>query len=136
MNRIILIGRTTKDTEMNQSGKVATNSIAVDRTLKDKDGNKVTDFVNLRWLGDKKAQFAQKYITKGMKIGVTGSLYVDNYKDKDGNNRQAAYVSVDEIDFCESKGNGNTATASERATSSGDGFMNIPHGIDEELPFN
>ena len=133
MNKWIGIGRVCKDTELNTSGKVATNCIAVDRALKDKDGNKVTDFINLRWLGEKRASFAQKYITKGMKIGVSGSLCIDNYKDKDGNYKQSVYVMVQEIDFCESKSANQQNTSVQRPSS--DGFMGIPDGIEHELPF-
>lgn len=133
MNKWIGIGRTCKDTELNTSGKVATNCIAVDRALKDKDGNKVTDFINLRWLGEKQASFAQKYITKGMKVGVSGSLCIDNYKDKDGNSKQSVYVSVQDIDFCESKSENRQNTSVQRPSS--DGFMGIPDGIENELPF-
>ena len=133
MNKICLIGRTCKETELNGSGKMASNCMAVDRALKDKDGNKVTDFINLRWLGEKQAAFAQKYITKGMKIGVSGSLCIDNYKDKDGNYKQSVYVLVQEIDFCESKSANQQNTSVQRPSS--DGFMGIPDGIEDELPF-
>ena len=133
MNKICLIGRTCKETELNGSGKMASNCMAVDRALKDKDGNKVTDFINLRWLGEKQAAFAQKYITKGMKIGVSGSLCIDNYKDKDGNYKQSVYVLVQEIDFCESKSANQQNTSVQRPSS--DGFMGIPDGIENELPF-
>lgn len=133
MNKWIGIGRTCKDTELNTSGKVATNCIAVDRALKDKDGNKVTDFINLRWLGEKQASFAQKYITKGMKVGVSGSLCIDNYKDKDGNSKQSVYVSVQDIDFCESKSENRQNTSVQRPSS--DDFMSIADDIGGELPF-
>lgn len=133
MNKVILIGRTTKDATIN--GKTATTSIAVDRILKDKDGNKVTDFINLKWLGEKKTQFVEKYIFKGTKISVTGSLFVDNYTDKDGNKKQSVYVAVDETEFCESRSN-NQQNAPQTQNTDGQGFMNIPDGLDAELPFN
>ena len=136
MNKICLIGRTCKDTELNTSGKVATNCIAVDRALKDKDGNKVTDFINLRWLGEKQAKFAQNYIGKGVKIGVTGSLCIENYKDKDGNYKQSVYIMVQETDFCESKGANQQNNNRPAPSGTGnDGFMSIPDGIEDELPF-
>ena len=120
---------------MNTSGKVATNCIAVDRALKDKDGNKVTDFINLRWLGEKKAKFAQNYIQKGTKIGVTGSLCIDNYK-KDGENKQFVYVMVQETEFCESKGANQQNNSRPAPSNAHDGdFMKIPDGLDDELPF-
>lgn len=133
MNKICLIGRVCKDTELNTSGKVATNCIAVDRALKDKDGNKVTDFINLRWLGEKQAKFAQNYIQKGTKIGVTGSLCIDSYK-KDGENKQFVYVMVQETDFCESKGANQQNNCAVKPDSNS--FMEIPDGIENELPFS
>lgn len=135
MNKWIGIGRVCKDTELNTSGKVATNCIAVDRALKDKDGNKVTDFINLRWLGEKQAKFAQNYIQKGTKIGVTGSLCIDNYK-KDGENKQFVYVMVQETEFCESKGaNQQNNSRPKLSDASSDDFMSIADGIGDELPF-
>lgn len=134
MNKICLIGRACKDTELNTSGKVATNCIAVDRALKDKDGNKVTDFINLRWLGEKQAQFAKNYISKGTKIGVSGSLCIENYKDKDGNYKQSVYVMVQETDFCESKGANQQNNGGVKPDSNS--FMEIPDGIENELPFS
>ncbi len=128
MNLITIIGRMTKDTEINQTGKVAANTIAVDRAMKDADGNKVTDFINLRWLGEKKAQFAQNYITKGQKIAIEGSLCIDNYKDKDGNNKQFVYINVNNTEFCESKGNA-------QPKSSGDEFMQVSEDDMNGLPF-
>ena len=135
MNKWIGIGRVCKDTELNTSGKVATNCIAVDRALKDKDGNKVTDFINLRWLGEKQAKFAQNYIQKGTKIGVSGSLCIDNYK-KDGENKQFVYVMVQETEFCESKGaNKQNNSRPKPSDASSDDFMSIADGIGDELPF-
>ena len=135
MNKWIGIGRACKDTELNTSGKVATNCIAVDRALKDKDGNKVTDFINLRWLGEKQAKFAQNYIQKGTKIGVSGSLCIDNYK-KDGENKQFVYVMVQETEFCESKGaNQQNNSRPKPSDASSDDFMSIADGIGDELPF-
>ena len=135
MNKWIGIGRVCKDTELNTSGKVATNCIAVDRALKDKDGNKVTDFINLRWLGEKQAKFAQNYIQKGTKIGVSGSLCIDNYK-KDGENKQFVYLMVQETEFCESKGaNQQNNSRPKPSDASSDDFMSIPDGINDELPF-
>ncbi len=132
MNLITIIGRVTKDTEINQTGKVASNTIAVDRAMKDADGNKVTDFINLRWLGEKKAQFAQQYITKGQKIAIEGSLCIDNYKDKEGNNKQFVYINVNNTEFCESKG---SAEGKGAAKSSGDEFMQVADDDLNGLPF-
>ena len=133
MNKIILLGRLSRETELNQSGKMASNSIAVDRVLKDANGNKITDFIPLRWIGERKAQFAYDYLHKGMKILVEGNLHIDQYQDDAGNYRSYCYVLVDNTEFAESKRTGATAAATQ---TNDDGFMNIPDGIDEELPFN
>ena len=134
MNQVVLVGRLTKDVELNQSGKVAWSSLAVDRNgMKDQDKNYITDFINLRWLGEQKAAFAQKYLTKGTKIAVNGCLCVENYKDKDGNYKQNVYVMVASQEFCESKGANQQNTSVQRPSS--DGFMGIPDGIENELPF-
>lgn len=134
MNEIFLMGRLTKDSELNPSGKVATNSIAVDRRLKDANGNKVTDFINLRWLGESKARFAKEYLTKGVKVCIEGNLCIDQYKDSNGNPKSAVYVLVDNTEFAESKKSQEAAVPPPAPDA--DGFMNIPDGIDEELPFN
>ena len=133
MNHIILLGRLTKDTELNASGKVAMNSIAVDRNFKDANGNKVTDFINVKWLGEAKAQFAWKYLSKGMKILIEGSLCVDQYKDQNGNARSSCYVRVDDTEFAESKKQGAPGEASP-VTTDENGFAKAQD--DEELPFN
>lgn len=134
MNHIILLGRLTKETELNTSGKIAMNSIAVDRRLTDANGNKVTDFINLRWLGENKAQFAKKYLTKGVKICVEGNLCIDRYMDANGNSKSAVYVLVDNTEFAQSKQS--TQEAEQPQPTDENGFMSIPDGIDEELPFN
>ena len=132
MNHIFLMGRLTKETELNQSGKIAMNSIAVDRRLKDANGNKVTDFIPLRWLGETKAKFAFGYLTKGMKIAIEGSLYIDQYKDSEGNSRSACYVIVDNTEFAESKKQGAPGSASP-VTTDENGFATMQD--DEEAPF-
>ena len=126
MNHIFLMGRLTKDTELNQSGKIAMNSIAVDRRLKDANGNKATDFIPLRWLGEQKAKFAWDYLTKGTKIMIEGSLCIDQYKDSDGNSRTACYVIVDNTEFAQSK-------KADAPTTDADGFAAMPDG--EAPPF-
>ena len=131
MNKIILCGRLTQDIQTNESGKIAKSCIAVDRALKDASGNKVTDFINLKWLGEKKAEFAKKYLSKGSKVIVVGEANIDKWKDKDGNDRTAFTVNVAETEFAESK---TQAKPVDRPNA--DGFMNIPDGIEEELPFN
>lgn len=112
----------------------------IDRTKKD--GEKETDFIMCKVVG-KTAEFAEKYITKGVKMIVRGRMQIDNYTDKDGNKRQSAYVFVEQQEFAESK-NANQQNNNVQASPSpygnmptdSDGFMHIPDGIDEELPFN
>lgn len=92
----------------------------------------------------KTAEFAEKHITKGVKMIVRGRMQIDNYTDKDGNKRQSAYVFVEQQEFAESKVASQQNSTSVQAGQSpygnmptdSDGFMNIPDGIDEELPFN
>lgn len=134
MNFVFLMGRTFKDVELNASGKVATSGIAVDRILKDANGNKVTDFINLKWLGEKKAKFASDYIPKGTKISIRGSLCIDQYE-KDGQKRQAVYVNVDETEFCESKSSQSSNPKPATVKPDADGFVST-YGDDEELLFN
>lgn len=137
MNHIIIIGRLTKDPEIRYSQgdkpvAFGNYTLAVDRPTRSGDES-VTDFIPCRVVG-KTAEFAEKYLRKGMKIAIEGRLQIDNYKDKDGNNRTSTYVQVSSHEFCESR---QTAEPNqpERRASSGDGFMNIPDGLDEELPF-
>ena len=111
MNKVILIGRISIDPEkkFTQSGKaVARYSLAVDRPSA-KEGTQNVDFIPCITWG-KSADFAEKYLTKGLKIAVEGRLQFRSYTDKDGNKRTAAEVVVDKHEFCESKSKGNTAS--------------------------
>jgi len=153
MNRVILMGRLTRDPEVryaqNESGTaVARFSIAVDRKFK-RDGEPDADFFNCTCFG-KQAEFTEKYLRKGTKMLITGRIQNDNYTNKDGQTVYSVRVMVDEMEFAESKNAaGNTAPQGQVAQNNGqapvpgvsgadvgDGFMNIPDGIDEELPFN
>ena len=150
MNKWIGTGRTTKDIETNQSGKIGWTSLAVERRAKDQNGNKVTDFIGIRFLGEKAVQRIRQYVPKGTKIIVTdGELWIDNYTDKNGNKATTSYVVVHEWEFAESKKASSNSTAAvesapvspmpEAATPSAtvpDGFVNIPQGVDDFLPFN
>lgn len=140
MNHVTIIARLTKDPEIRYSNNGGDSiafgnyTLAVDRpTAKGKES--ITDFINCKVVG-KTAEFAEKYLRKGMKIAIEGRIQVDNYKDKDGNNRSTTYVQVSSHEFCESKQNNNPAPAPERRASAEDGFMNIPDGLEEELPFH
>ena len=130
MNKVILIGRLTKDVDVRHTGEtaVARYSLAVDRKYK-KDGEQTADFINCVAFG-KNGEFAEKYLHKGMKIAVTGRIQTGNYKDKDGKTVYTTDIVVEEHEFCESKNN----YANAKADS--DGFLNIPDGLEDELPFN
>lgn len=103
MNRAVLVGRITKDTEIkltsNQS-KLCMFTIAVDRRFKDKDGNRQADFINcLAW--GKNAEFINKYFHKGSRIGIVGSIQTRSYADKDGKTVYVTEIVVDEAEFVE-----------------------------------
>ena len=151
MNKVILMGRLTRDPEVRYSQganptAVARFSIAVDRRFK-REGEPDADFFNCTAFG-KQAEFIERYLRKGVKILTTGRIQNDNYTNKDGQMVYSVRVMVEEIEFAESK---NASTGNEGgfngggfaagnnsapAPAAGDSFMNIPDGIDEELPFN
>lgn len=143
MNKVILMGRTTKDAEVRYSQganptAVAKITLAVDRKFK-KDGEPTADFINCTAFG-KTAEVIEKYVVKGTKIAVVGRIQTGSYTNKDGHKVYTTDVMVEDLYFCESKNgqnNNNGYVPQERPQpSNGDGFMNIPDGIDEELPFN
>ena len=137
MNKVILMGRLTKEPEVRYSGEtvVARYSLAVDRKYK-KEGEATADFINCVTFG-KNGEFAEKYLRKGMKIAVTGRIQTGSYKDKDGKTVYTTDIVVEEHEFCESKGNlSESKETYANAKADADGFMNIPDGIEDELPFN
>lgn len=146
MNRIILMGRLTRDPEVRYGGAnntaVARYSLAVDRRFK-RDGDPDADFFNLVTFG-KQGEFVEKYLRKGTKIVVEGELRNNNYTNKDGQMVYGMEIVTNNIEFAESKnaqgGGDNNYTPNETGNAptvaAGDGFMNIPDGIDEDLPFN
>ena len=146
MNKVILMGRLTRDPDVRysqgeQSTAVARYTIAVDRRFK-RDGDQQTaDFINCVAFG-RQGEFAEKYFRKGIKIAITGRIQTGSYTNKDGQRVYTTDVVIEEQEFAESKsasaGNAGAAAANENAAGSavGDGFMSILNGIDEELPFN
>ena len=143
MNKVILMGRLTRDPEVRYSAgdnamAVARFSLAVDRRRRANGGDEQTaDFINCVSFG-KTAEFAEKYLRKGTKMLVTGRIQTGSYTNKDGVKVYTTEVVVEEQEFAESKGgsdNGGFAQAAPAPQSAGDGFMNVPDGIDEELPF-
>ena len=141
MNKVILMGRLTRDPEVRysqgeQATAIARYTIAVDRRYK-KEGDPSADFIGCVAFG-KLAEFAEKYLRKGTKVVVTGRIQTGSYTNKDGQKVYTTDVVVEENEFAESKRSDDNAPASSAPASmpEGNGFMNIPDGIDEELPFN
>ncbi len=143
MNKVILMGRLTRDPEMRVSqGENALNiarfSIAVDRRFQ-RGSEKETDFFNCTAFG-KQAEFVDRYLKQGTKILLVGRVQNDNYTNKEGQKVYSVQIIAEEIEFAESKnsanGGGAPADRPNPTAAAGDGFMNIPDGIDEELPFN
>lgn len=139
MNKVILIGRATRDTETRYtSGEnsmcIARYTLAVDRRFK-RDGDQSADFIPCVAFG-KAGEFAEKYIKKGTKIAVSGRIQTGSYTNKDGVKVYTTEVVVEEQEFAESKNSGSDRKQAETKRDDMDGFMNIPDGIDDELPFN
>ncbi len=145
MNKVILMGRLTRDPEVRysqgeQATAVARYTLAVDRRFR-RDNDQSADFIGCVSFG-RTAEFAEKYLRKGTKIAVTGRIQTGSYTNRDGQKVYTTDVVVEECEFAESKNAGGDNTGfipSERpmpGAAAGDGFMNIPDGIDEELPFN
>ena len=145
MNKVILMGRLTKNPEVRygageNSTAVARYTIAVDRRFK-RDGEQNTDFIGCVAFG-RNAEFAEKYLRQGTKIVLTGRIQTGSYTNRDGQKVYTTDIVVEEQEFAESKaaaagngGQGNYSRAVSNPTDA-DGFMNIPDGIDDELPFS
>lgn len=144
MNKVILMGRLTRDPEVRysqgtnsrgESTAIARYSLAVDRKFK-RDGEPDADFFNCTCFG-RQAEFAEKYLRKGIKILVTGRIENNNYQNRDGQMVYSVQVMVEEQEFAESKNTSNSgqAQAEPQPKPDNDGFMSIPDGIDDELPF-
>lgn len=144
MNKVILMGRLTRDPEVRygageNSTAVARYTIAVDRRFK-RDGEQNADFIGCVAFG-RNTEFAEKYLCQGTKIVLTGRIQTGSYTNRDGQKVYTTDIVVEEQEFAESKataGNGgqNNYSRPAAAPSDADGFMNIPDGIDDELPFS
>ena len=144
MNKVIMMGRLTRDPEVRYSQgasqtAIARFSLAVDRRWK-REGEPDADFFNCTVFG-RQADFVEKYLRKGIKIIVAGRIQNDNYTNKKGQKVYAVQIIVDEIEFAESKNAAATNGAVMQnipspSQTAGDGFMSIPDGAGEELPFN
>lgn len=148
MNKVILMGRLTRDPEVRYSSgenalAIARYTLAVDRRFR-KDNEASADFVSCVAFG-KGGEFAEKYLRQGIKIVVTGRIQTGSYTNREGQKVYTTEVVVEDQEFAESKAasqNNSQASAGSRQQppppmpTDKDGFMQIPDGIDEELPFN
>ena len=151
MNKVILMGRLTRDPEVRYSAgensmAIARYTLAVDRRFK-RDGEATADFISCVAFG-RAAEFAERYFRQGIRIVVSGRIQTGSYTNRDGNKVYTTDVVVEEQEFAENKnsaaGNSNAQSntaAGQQSENQGvsvdaDGFMNIPDGIDEELPFS
>ena len=137
MNKAILMGRLTRDPEVRYSQTdsnmaIAKFSLAVDRRYKKQGDETTADFFNCTAFG-RQGEFVEKYLKKGTKIVVIGRIQNDNYTNKDGQKVYSVQIMVEEIEFAESKAAGQSQ---QNDSMPGDGFMNIPDGVESELPFN
>ena len=145
---MILIGRLTRDPEIRtaqnkESMTVARYTLAVDRRYK-KEGDQSADFISCIAF-NRNAEFAEKWFKQGIKIAIVGRIQTGSYTAKDGHKVYTTDVVIDEQEFAESKsastnyqqqGNSRLQQQNRQTPPSGEEFMNIPDGIDEELPFN
>lgn len=146
MNRVILMGRLTRDPEVRYSQgeramAIARYTLAVDRRgRRNQDNEQTADFINIVAF-DKAGEFAEKYFRQGMRVLVSGRIQTGSYTNRDGQKVNTTEIIVDDQEFADSKndaGRGNQNASQPASTSQiGDGFMNIPDGLDEDgLPFN
>lgn len=143
MNKVILMGRLTRDPEVRYTQgenpmAVARYSLAVDRRFarNNQEGQQTADFIRCVAFA-KNGEFAEKYLHIGTKIVVEGRIQTGSYTNKDGVKVYTTEVVVESQEFAESKNTqGESGNAPHESQAADDGFMNIPDGLDEELPFN
>ena len=147
MNKVILMGRLTRDPEVRYSAgenalAIARYTLAVDRKFR-RDGETTADFISCVSFG-RAAEFVEKYFRQGLKITISGRIQTGSYTNRDGQKVYTTEIVVEEQEFAESKSSGDNGAAyyppkqtpPPAPADSADGFMNIPDGIEEELPFN
>lgn len=143
MNKVILMGRLTRDPEIRstaQGATIAKYTLAVDRRGRQQDGEQAADFINFVAF-NKAGEFAEKYFRKGMRVLVTGRIQTGSYTNKDRQKVYTTDVIVEDQEFADSKNSGNTSSASGGYSNShypamSDNFVDIPNGVDDEsLPF-
>lgn len=151
MNRVILMGRLTRDPEIRysqgeRSMTIAKYTLAVDRRgRRNQDNDQSADFIHCIAF-DRAGEFAEKYFRQGMRVLVSGRIQTGSYVNKDGQKVYTTDVILDDQEFADSKntasdmGGGYASDSSQRTASDsaiGDGFMNIPDDVeDDSLPFN
>ena len=146
MNKVILMGRLTRDPEVRYSAgenslAIARYTLAVDRRFK-RDGEATADFISCVVFG-KQAEYEEKYFRQGIRIVVSGRIQTGSYTNRDGVKVYTTEVVVEEQEFAESKAvsdshvnrSASQPAAPDMADSSAEGFMNIPDEIGGELPF-
>ncbi len=149
MNKVMIMGRPTRDPDVRYSQgeepmAVARFTLAVDRRRKKSDKDEQTaDFIGCVAFG-KQGEFVEKYVRKGTKLAITGRIQTGKYTNKDGQTVYTTDVVCEDLEFAESK-NSQTSGGSSSSGGSGssnqtqkpdDGFMSVPDGIEDELPFN
>ncbi len=156
MNKVILMGRLTRDPDIRYSSgesatAVARFTVAVDRRFASRDKEQTADFISCVAFG-RTAEFAEKYLRQGIKVALTGRIQTGSYTNRDGQKVYTTDVVAEDIEFAESKSVSDAnrsmsggyqptqapqpVSAPDPLGAAGDGFMNIPDGIDEELPFS
>ena len=147
MNKVILMGRLTRDPDGRYSHgdspmAIARYTLAVDRRFRRDNDQQTADFISCVAFG-RNGEFAEKYLHQGTKIVAEGRIQTGSYTNKDGNKVYTTEVVVENQEFAESKASASNneggfqpQAQSAPTAPAGDGFMNIPDGIDEELPFN
>ena len=152
MNKVVLMGRLTRDPEIRYSNgenalAIARFTLAVDRRFNRRD-DQTADFITCKAFG-KQAEFAERFLRQGIKVAASGRIETGSYTNRDGQKVYTTEVILEEIEFAESKaandsnrggmGGGYQSAPAPMPSpmgAAGDGFMNFPDGFDEELPFN
>lgn len=138
MNKVILIGRLTRDVEMKYSANndtaIARYTLAVNRPFK-REGEPEADFLPCVAF-NKTAEFAEKYLAKGIRVAIEGRIQTGSYTNSEAKKVYVTEIVVERQEFLEKKIRNNQPEANAAVNNSGNAYMDIPDGIDEELPFN
>ena len=138
MNKVILMGRLTRDPDVRwtqgpEQSAVARYTLAVDRRFQ-KEGGATADFIGCVAFG-RQAEFAEKYLRQGTKIAITGRIQTGSYTNREGRKIYTTDVVVEEQEFAESKNAERPREQGATPQADMDGFMTIPDGVDEDIPF-